>query len=150
MLNHGLRSSKSDTWETPRALFAALDAEFGFTLDACALPGNAKCARYYTPEDDGLAQPWHGVTFCNPPYGRKLIHWIRKAAESARAGATVVCLVPARTDTSWWHDWVMPHAEVRFLRGRLYFGPGEDLRAPFPSAVAVFRPSLVPDPNRIP
>jgi phage N-6-adenine-methyltransferase len=145
MINHGLRSSKSDTWETPRALFAGLDAEFGFTLDVCALPGNAKCARYYTPEDDGLAQPWHGVAFCNPPYGRKLIHWIRKAAESARAGATVVCLFPARTDTSWFHDIIVPNAEVRFLRGRLYFGPGEDLRAPFPSAVAIFRPPLGPD-----
>lgn len=141
-INDGLRSSKCDTWETPRALFAELDAEFNFTLDVCALPSNAKCPRYYTPAEDGLAQPWpaRDVYWCNPPYGRQVARWLAKAAESAKAGATVVCLVPARTDTRWFHRIIVPNAEVRFLEGRLYFGPGEDMRAPFPSLVAIFRP----------
>jgi phage N-6-adenine-methyltransferase len=134
----GLLASGREGWGTPPDLFAALDREFGFTLDACASAENATCARYYSREDDGLAQPWAGVVFCNPPYGREIGRWVRKAAESARSGATVVCLLPARTDTHWWHCWAM-RGEIRFLRGRLRF-VGARWNAPFPSAVVIFRP----------
>ena len=133
-----LYSSATDLWSTPPATFADLDAEFHFETDVCALPENAKCARYYTPEIDGLAQEWRGACWMNPPYGREIGHWVRKAYESARDGATVVCLVPARTDTAWWHDYAAK-GEVRFIRGRLKFG-GSKNSAPFPSAVVIFRP----------
>lgn len=131
-------SSATDLWATPQNLFDKLHAEFGFTLDVCASPENAKCDRYFTKEDDGLSQAWTGTCWMNPPYGREIGHWMKKAAESAGAGATVVCLVPARTDTAWWHDYAM-HGELRFIRGRLKFG-GHKNYAPFPCAVVVFRP----------
>lgn len=128
-------SSRSDEWPTPQGLFDALDAEFGFTLDPCSTHANANW------EEDGLAQDWKGaVVFMNPPYGREIGRWMRKAFESAQAGATVVCLVPARTDTSWWHNCAI-HGEVRFLRGRLKFG-GARHCAPFPSAIVIFRGHL--------
>ena len=133
----GLFSSTTDEWETPAELFATLDAEFRFDLDVCADAGNAKCARYFTREDDGLAQEWAGACWMNPPYGREIGRWMAKARDSAAAGAVVVCLVPARTDTRWWHDHAA-HGEVRYLRGRLKFG-GASAGAPFPSAVVVFR-----------
>ena len=133
----GMKSSLSDEWTTPRDLFDELDAEFGFDLDVASTDANALCARHYTAEDDGLAQPWAGSVWCNPPYGRQIGRWLRKAAESNRGGVTV-CLVPARTDTAWWHDWITGHAtEVRFIRGRLKFG-GADSGAPFPSAIIVY------------
>lgn len=131
-------SSETDVWATPQDFFEQLNAEFGFDLDPCALPDNAKCARYFTPDDDGLAQSWVGRVFMNPPYGRTIGQWMRKAFESAQAGATVVCLVPARTDTAWWHDYAA-RGEVRFIRGRLKFGNAKT-SAPFPSAVVIFRP----------
>jgi phage N-6-adenine-methyltransferase len=134
----GLTSSATDVWETPLRTYQELDAEFGFQTDVCALPENAKCSRYFTPEQDGLAQEWGGVCWMNPPYGRSIGHWVRKAYDSAKAGATVVCLLPARTDTAWWHEYVM-YGEVRFIRGRLKFN-GHRWNAPFPSAVVVFRP----------
>ena len=137
-LNSGLFSSDSDEWETPMKVFDPLNEEFGFTLDPCATPENAKCERFFTIEDDGLSRRWDGVVFCNPPYGRQIKWWVRKALESSQAGALVVMLIPARTDTSYWHDYIFGKAEVRFLRGRIHFsdkGP-----APFPSAVVVFRP----------
>lgn len=102
MLNAGLFSSATGEWSTPQDVYDALDTEFGFTLDPCATPENAKCERYFTKEDDGLAQEWTGVVFMNPPYGRQIGRWLKKAYESALAGATVVCLVPSRTDTRWW------------------------------------------------
>lgn len=133
-------SSASGEWSTPPDVFAALDAEFGFTLDPCATPDNAKCARYFTRGDDGLAQSWTGErVFMNPPYGRVIGGWMRKAYEESRGGALVVCLIPARTDTAWWHDYVIPYGETRFIRGRLKFG-GAANSAPFPSAIVVFRP----------
>jgi phage N-6-adenine-methyltransferase len=132
-------SSKTCLWETPQDFFDELDREFGFTLDVCALPENAKCRRYFSPERDGLKQDWTGVCWMNPPYGREIGEWVAKAFESARNGATVVCLLPARTDTAWWHTYVMEATEVRFVRGRLRFGGAEN-SAPFPSAVVVFRP----------
>lgn len=130
-------SSQTDLWETPQDFFQALDEEFHFTLDACALPENTKCRRYYTPEQDGLSQYWDGVVWCNPPYGRQVGRWVEKAAESAGAGATVVMLLPARTDTAWFHDWIYGRAEIRFVRGRLKFGDSKN-SAPFPSMVVVF------------
>jgi phage N-6-adenine-methyltransferase len=126
-------------WETPRPFFDALHAEFHFTLDVCAKPNNAKCPRYFTPVDDGLVQPWDGVCWMNPPYGRNLRDWMRKAYESAHTGATVVCLLPVRTDTQWWQRYCVPPAEVRFVKGRLTFG-GATNPAPFPNAVVIFRP----------
>jgi len=95
-------SSRRNNWETPRDLFDKLNEEFNFELDVCATPENAKCKKYYSPEEDGLKEEWKGLCWMNPPYGREIGKWIKKAYESALAGATVVCLVPARTDTAWW------------------------------------------------
>ena len=134
-------SSKTDLWETPQDFFDELNDEFGFDLDACALPENAKCGKYYTPEQDGLLQPWEGVVWCNPPYGREIGQWVERAAKSADNGVLVVMLLPARTDTKWFHDYIYGKAEVRFVRGRLKFG-GSKNSAPFPSMVVVFRPKL--------
>jgi phage N-6-adenine-methyltransferase len=129
------RSSERDDWETPQDLFDALDAEFHFELDVCALESSAKCGRYFTPADDGLAQKWTGVCWMNPPYGEGIGAWMEKARLSAEAGATVVCLVPARVDTGWWWDNCLA-GEIRFLRGRLRFSGGESA-APFPSAIVI-------------
>lgn len=146
-VDKGMFTSTIDNWSTPQALFAALDAEFGFSIDAAASPANAKCGRYFTRHDDGLAQQWDGTVWLNPPYGRGIGAWVRKAWESSQAGATVVCLIPARTDTSYWHDYVMRAAEVRFIAKRIAFdhpdGDGHVTtahNAPFPSVVVVFRP----------
>lgn len=130
-------SSKTDCWETPQWLFDDLDKVFRFTLDVCATAENAKCPLYFTPEQDGLSREWTGVCWMNPPYGRKIKFWIQKAWEESQKGSTVVCLVPARTDTGWWHDYCMK-GKIRFLRGRLKFG-GAKNSAPFPSAIVVFR-----------
>jgi site-specific DNA-methyltransferase (adenine-specific) len=131
--------SRREDWGTPQTLFDQLHAEFRFTLDVCASPENTKCARYFTRQEDGLAQAWAGeVCWMNPPYGRGVAAWVRKAYESAQAGATVVCLLKATPDTQWWHIYV-PYAEVRFLPGRLTFA-GSRQRAPFPSALVIFRP----------
>lgn len=134
-------SSKTDLWETPQEFFDELDAEFHFTLDACALPENAKCARYYTPEQNGLYQPWDGIVWCNPPYGREIGSWVRRGFLASVSGATVVMLLPARTDTRWFHEYIYGKAEVRFIKGRLKFG-GSKNSAPFPSMVVVFRPKI--------
>lgn len=136
----GMASSNTEEWATPRALFAEFNREFGFTLDVCASPDNAKCERYFTRADNGLAKPWEGA-YCwmNPPYGRTIGKWMAKAYWEAKHGATVVCLMPARTDTAWWHDYVAK-GEVRFLRGRVRFGAAK-CGAPFPSAIVVFRPA---------
>ena len=131
--------SLTTEWATPPAFYDALDAEFHFDLDVCAQPANAKCARFFTPQDDGLSQRWEGVCWLNPPYGKTIGLWIHKASESALAGATVVCLVPARTDTRWWQTYVTSAVEVRFVPGRLRFG-GAAHCAPFPNAVLIFRP----------
>ncbi len=136
-------SSATDLWATPQGFFDELHREFGFTLDVCALPDNAKCHAFYTPEQDGLSQPWNGIVWCNPPYGRDATgRWLAKAAAAAKSGSTVVCLVPARTCTRWFHDYCYqrPGVELRFVRGRLKFG-GAINSAPFPSLVVVFRPA---------
>lgn len=131
-------SSASVEWETPQGFFEALDVEFGFGLDVCATADNAKCQRFFGVEADGLSQPWTGTCWMNPPYGREIGKWLRKAYESSLLGAVVVCLVPARTETAWWHDYCMK-GEIRFVRGRLKFG-GHKHNAPFPNAVVIFRP----------
>jgi phage N-6-adenine-methyltransferase len=148
-MNPGLFSSNQESWATPQELFDALDEEFRFTLDPCASASNAKCDRYFTVADDGLVQPWTGSVFMNPPYGRTIGKWVEKAYRESLLGATVVCLIPARTDTAYWHDYVMRAHEVRFIRGRLHFGGGHERtarNAPFPSAVVIFgclRPPLM-------
>ena len=136
MITSGLMSSNSDRWETPQKLFDELNQKYNFEIDVCALPENAKCENYFTPEVDGLKQDWTGVCWMNPPYGREIGKWMKKAYESSRNGATVVCLVPARTDTAWWHDYAMK-GEIEFIRGRLKFGNSKN-SAPFPSAIVVF------------
>jgi phage N-6-adenine-methyltransferase len=128
-------SSASPEWSTPQDLFDELDEEFGFDVDVCATPASAKCQRFFTEADDGLAQDWVGVCWMNPPY-EKIGPWVRKAWESAQAGATVVCLLQASTDTRWWWRFCR-HGEIRFLPGRLRFG-GCDHAAPFGSAVVIF------------
>jgi phage N-6-adenine-methyltransferase len=131
--------SQSDEWPTPIELFNQLNARYHFQTDVCATTENSKCERFYTKEQDGLKQAWTDTCWMNPPYGREIGLWVRKAHESARDNnATVVCLLPARTDTRWWHDYCAD-AEVRFLKGRLKFG-GATNSAPFPSAVVVFHP----------
>ena len=128
-------SGKTDMWATPQDLFDELNAEFHFETDVCAIPENAKCQKYYTPEINGLSQPWSGVCWCNPPYGREIGKWVKKAATSK---ALTVMLIPARTDTKWFHDYVYNKAETRFIKGRLKFG-GAQNSAPFPSMIVVFR-----------
>lgn len=138
-------SSKTDLWETPQEFFDQLNDEFGFDLDVCALPENAKCASYYTPDQDGLSKPWDGVCWCNPPYGRQIKKWVAKAASSVADGATVVMLLPARTDTQWFHRYIYHQAEIRFVPGRLKFG-GARWNAPFPCMVVIFRPGREAQP----
>lgn len=128
-------SSATDMWETPISFFKELDQEFHFTLDVCAVSENAKCSAFFSPEQNGLAQKWTGVCWCNPPYGRKIGHWVKKAAE---ADCTVVMLLPARTDTAWFHDYIFGTAEIRFIRGRLKFGNSKN-NAPFSSMVVIFK-----------
>lgn len=135
MNTEAMFSSKTDIWETPQDFFDKLNEEFNFQTDVCALPENAKCKHFYTPEQDGLAQEWSGACWCNPPYGRQIGKWVRKASESK---ATTVMLIPARTDTAWFHDYIYGKAEVRFVRGRLRFSGAKE-NAPFPCMVVVFR-----------
>ena len=130
-------SSKTDLWYTPQDFFNKYNDKYNFTLDVCATHENAKCKNYFTEEVDGLSQEWTGVCWMNPPYGRTIKQWMKKAYESSLNGATVVCLVPARTDTNWWHEYAMK-GEIEFIRGRLKFG-GSKNSAPFPSAVVIFK-----------
>jgi len=131
-------SSATDLWATPQDYFDSVAKEFQFSVDVCALPENAKCKRYFSPEDDGLAQKWGGVCWMNPPYGRVIGKWVEKAYNSAQDGATVVALLPARTDTKWFHDYIYGKAEIRFIRGRLRFG-GCKNPAPFPSMLVIWK-----------
>ena len=136
-------SSKNMCWCTPQDFFDKLNAEFGFVLDPAATDKTAKCSLYYTPETDGLSQSWDrgGAVFCNPPYGREIGKWVQKAFEEARGGYPIVLLIPARTDTAYFHDYIYGKAEIRFVRGRLRFtdddGNAAD-PAPFPSMVVIY------------
>ena len=150
-------TSKTDQWATPPEFFAKLAEKHDFALDPCALPETAKCNRFFTPAIDGLAQDWSlpegKAVFMNPPYGREISKWVKKAYETAQGGTTVVCLLPARTDTAWWHDYCAK-GSVEFIRGRLKFvsGGGSDGMPPshpsssrssgdasFPSAIVIFK-----------
>ena len=133
-------SSATDDWSTPQDFFDKLNDEFHFTLDVCADENNHKCEHYYTKEIDGLIRPWVGTLWCNPPYGRKIGEWVRRALFASVAGNTVVMLLPARTDTKWFHDYIYKrdNVEIRFIKGRLKFG-GCKNSAPFPSMVVIFR-----------
>lgn len=136
-INKGLLTSTTDLWATPQDFFNQQNALYGpFTLDVCADATNAKCAVYFDKAADGLAQTWTGKCWMNPPYGREISKWMKKAYESAGNNTVVVCLVPARTDTKWWHDYAIK-GKVTFIRGRLKFG-GAKNSAPFPSAIVVF------------
>lgn len=135
-----LFSSANEVWSTPQDFYDKLNEEFHFNLDPCALPENAKCDKFFTPESNGLLQNWGGnVTFCNPPYGRKLYEWVEKCYnESKKPNTTVVMLIPARTDTRYFHEFIYHKAkEIRFIRGRLKFGKLKN-SAPFPSMVIIF------------
>lgn len=127
-------SSKTEDWETPQWLFDELHAEFGFETDLAASAENAKCRQFYTKADDALTKEWSGVCWCNPPYGRQIADWVKKAAESQ---ATVVFLLPVRTDTKWFHEWVLPYANIWFLKKRIKF-VGAKHNAPFPTMICVF------------
>lgn len=149
MLTSGLFSSNSELWGTPQELFNALDKEFNFTLDVCATPELSKCKRYFDPETDGLKQNWDNERcFLNPPYGKKISEWVKKA--SLARGGVVVALLPARTDTRWFKSYVEPYAsEIRFIAGRLKFtNPnGKAKAAPFPSMIAIYGTPRTPRYN---
>ena len=138
-------SSKTDMWATPQDLFDKLNREHAFTLDVCAVADNAKCKKFFSPEQDGLSLNWwDNVCWMNPPYGREIGKWVKKAYDATfpdwqHTGAKVVCLLPARTDTKWFHDYCTK-GKIEFLRGRLKFG-GHKNSAPFPSMIVVFNPS---------
>ncbi|HHY72259.1 MAG TPA: adenine methyltransferase [Bacillus bacterium] len=135
-MNNGLFTSNTDLWATPQDFFDKMNDEFHFELDVCANSENHKCDQYFTEETDGLKQEWKGVCWMNPPYGREIGKWVKKAYESSLKGATVVCLLPARTDTKWWHEYCMK-GEIRLVKGRLKFGYSKN-SAPFPSAIVIF------------
>ena len=142
-MNNALLSSKNMCWCTPQDFFDALNEEFSFVLDPAATDKTAKCELYYTPETDGLSQSWDrgGAVFCNPPYGREIGKWVKKAFEEARGGYPVVLLIPARTDTTYFHDYIYGKAEIRFVRGRLRFTDEEGNAAdpaPFPSMLVIY------------
>ena len=143
-------SNKNNAWCTPRDFFKILDSEFNFTLDPCCLPKSALCDKYFTPDEDGLKQDWGGYTvFVNPPYGREIGKWVKKCyEESKKENTTVVMLIPSRTDTRYFHDYILNKAELRFIKGRLkfidldYTGREEDRKispAPFPSMLVIYK-----------
>jgi len=134
---HKFNSANSD-WETPQWLFDLLDNEFHFTCDVAANNENAKVAYFIDSKRDALAQDWHGVCWLNPPYGRGIEKWVQKAYEESQRGALVVMLVPARTNTLWWHKYCMKASEIRFLLGRPKFGNAK-YGLPQPLAIVIFR-----------
>lgn len=138
-MNDVLFSQKTVEWETPQDFFDNLNDEFHFTLDPCSTDENAKCAKHYTIEQDGLAQDWTGETvYCNPPYGREMPLWIKKCYDHFIGGGTAVMLIPARTDTKAFHEYIYGKAELRFIRGRPHFGNSKNA-APFPSMLVIYR-----------
>lgn len=134
-------TSNSDEWETPQDLYDSLDNEFHFTLDPCATHENHKCSHYFTKEEDGLSQKWKGIVFCNPPYSQ-ISKWVAKCYEESKTeGNVIVLLIPSRTDTKYFHDYIYQRTEVRFIKGRLRFKADGTIKdnSPFPSMVVVFR-----------
>lgn len=137
-------SSLKSEWETPQLLFDNLKQRFPFQIDVCADENNKKCEKYFSVEDDGLKQSWYDYDFAwmNPPYGKKIGLWVRKAYEQSLNYVTVVCLLPSRTDTKWWHEYIMKGAaEVWFVKGRIKFSNHKN-PAPFPSVIVVFDSNL--------
>lgn len=142
MITKGLYTSNKDDWETPQDLYDDLNWEFHFTLDAAASPENAKCEKYFTKKDDALKQEWgNNVIWCNPPYGRQIGKFVEKAFYTLLRfpRSIVVMLLPARTDTKWFHEYIYKNkAEIRFLKGRLHFSNSKNA-APFPSMIVIFQ-----------
>ena len=135
-ITKGLMSSNTPEWATPQDFFDELDRCYAFTLDPCATKENAKCKKFYTKSQDGLSKCWDGESvFMNPPYGSEIGKWVKKASEIKRG--RVVCLLPARTDTRWFHDYIYEKARITFIKGRLKFGGGKS-SAPFPSMLVEF------------
>ncbi len=134
----------SNRWSTPQEFFDTLNQEFSFDLDVCAEEWNHKCPRYFSPVEDGLAQAWAGTCWMNPPYGKEISQWVEKAYRECLQGATVVCLVPARTETAWFQDFCLK-GEVRFVRGRIHYTDpeGRSGRPRFGNAVVIFRPGEI-------
>lgn len=150
--NNGRYNGNGRHWETPPEVFDPLHAEFNFTLDPCCQIATAKCAKFYTEAENGLEQDWgRERVFMNPPYGREVYAWTKKARESAERGALVVGLLPASTDLAWWHDDVKGHAEVRYIRGRVRFLTGGPYRASgfFASVIVIWRPRPAPGTERL-
>lgn len=143
MIGQALYTSNSDEWSTPQEIYDSLNNEFGFNLDPCATSENHKCERYYTLSDDGLKRQWGGHrVFCNPPYS-EIDKWVEKAFRESREDNTlVVMLIPARTDTRYFHNFIYNRAEIRFVKGRLKFGESKN-SAPFPSMLVIFRGAYV-------
>ena len=137
-------SSKNLCWCTPQDFFEILNVEYILLLNAAATSLTAKCPKYFTPETDGLSQSWDcgGAVFCNPPYGREISKWVKKAYEEAgKSKFPIVLLLPARTDTTYFHDYIYGKAEIRFIRGRLKFSDENGTpsnSAPFPSMVVIY------------
>jgi len=158
MINDSWFTTGNDDWATPRWLFTQLDSEFRFTLDPCASPANACCPAFFTASQDGRLRPWQGRVFCNPPYGKGTEEWFKKGRDELAANRIelAVYLTPARTDTAWFHRYILRAHEIRFIRGRLTYGLGEaKSAAPFPSCISVFRatpppksPLVMSTPNR--
>ena len=138
-MTKGLTSTGNIVAETPKYLFDKISSIFNFSLDVCALPENAKCESYYTPKDDGLSKPWRGGVWCNPPYGREISSWVKKAYEESQKeyNSFVLMLLPARTDTRWWWEYVQGKATLFFIKGRVKFGD-HNVGAPFPSVLALY------------
>lgn len=146
MISKVLYSHKSDEWETPQDFFDKLNETYHFDLDVCATEQNAKCIRFFDSEQDGLKKSWGGATvWCNPPYSN-IAAWVKKATEEQRNGTTTVMLVPARTDTKWFHGYVYekPGISIQFVKGRLRFGEATK-NAPFPSMLIIFAKMEVQD-----
>lgn len=146
--------SGNKEWETPEAFFKPYEKEFNIKLDVCATAANAKCKAYFDKKLNGLHTSWstvnglisHGKAACwmNPPYGRGIEKWVKKAHDESLKGVTTVALLPARTDTSWFHNYIYNKHEVRFLKGRIKFVDAPS-SAPFPSMIVIFSPPLSPN-----
>ena len=134
-------SSKRPDWETPKDFFEKFNNELHFTLDVCATQANTKCKNFFSPEDDGLSKTWNGICWMNPPYGKEISKWVKKAYEESLSGTTIVGLLPARTDTKWFHDYILEKAEIRFIKGRIKF-VGSKNAAPFPSMIVIWNNSI--------
>ena len=139
MITKGLMSSNTDEWATPKLFFQELDNKYHFTLDPCATKENHKCDKYYTKEDNGLEKSWGGeIVYVNPPYGREISKWVEKAYMENKKGAFIVMLLPARTDTRWFHNYIYKKHEIEFIKGRIKFNDGKQA-APFPSMLVIMR-----------